>query len=104
MNGMGTFVKSFEREATFVTRRIGGETIIVPVRGGVGDLKAIYTLNDSGTGIWQMIREGKPVSQIVNEICQEYEVSAEEVTQDLVDFMCDLRGAGLIHSYPENGG
>jgi len=33
----------FTKGDGFVTRNIAGETIIVPVRGGVGDLDSIFT-------------------------------------------------------------
>jgi hypothetical protein len=101
---MRTFVKSNKNQQDFVTRRIGGETIIVPVRGGVGDLNSIYTLNETGSGIWQMIQEGKPIPEIASLVCGEYEVSAEEAAKDIYSFMKDLRLAGLLCSLPEDGG
>ncbi len=97
-------MKDMEAKEDFVTRQIGGETIIVPVRGGVGDLNSIYTLNAPGADIWQMMRAGKPVPEIAAAVCREYEVSTEEATQDIVDFMNNLRASGLHGSLPENGG
>jgi hypothetical protein len=47
--------KGFFKAADFVTRDIAGETIIVPVRDGVGDLNSIYTLNELGTRVWQLV-------------------------------------------------
>jgi len=38
----------FVKEPDLVTRLIAGETIIVPIRDGVGDLNAVYTLNQVG--------------------------------------------------------
>ena len=53
---------------TFVTRRIADETIIVPVVGGVGDLDAIFTLNEVGSVIWQLVDTPTTVHAIVEEI------------------------------------
>ena len=44
---------SYVRASSVVSRVIAGETLIVPVRGGVGDLASIYSLNEvasSGRG------------------------------------------------------
>jgi len=52
---MDISAKCFVKESNFVTRCIADETIIVPIRDTVGDLDSIYTLNEVGTTIWQLI-------------------------------------------------
>ena len=52
---MEALEKCFSKEDNCVTREIAGETIIVPIKGRVGDLDSIYTLNEVGTLIWQLI-------------------------------------------------
>ena len=39
------------RHGEFVTREVAGETLVVPLRAGVGDLDSIYTVNDVGAAI-----------------------------------------------------
>ena len=48
----------------FLSRSIGDETIIVPVRGGVGDLDAIFTLNPVGATIWNLIDGATPLDRL----------------------------------------
>jgi hypothetical protein len=84
-----------------VTRDIAGDTIIVPIRGHVGDLDSIYTLNEVGTLIWGSIDGKKSVSQIAEEVCTTYEVSPEDAMKDTVDFLRSLEEAGLIHRRKE---
>ena len=43
------------RSEAVVSRLIGGETLVVPVRGGVGDLASIYSFNEIGTMIWEAL-------------------------------------------------
>lgn len=85
----------------FVVRQIGTETIVVPVRGGVGDLNAIYTLNEAGTNVWQMMRAGKAVPEIINSLCENYDISAEEATRDTMEFIENLRHSGLLKEAAE---
>jgi len=85
-----------DSETGFVTRRIGDDTIVVPLASGVGDLGSIYTLNETGAAIWQMLRAGLEVPEIAAAIGREYDVSAEEATKDILDLIAELRDAGLL--------
>ena len=90
----------FARGNDYVARRVAGETIVVPVRGHVADLEAIFTLNEVGTAIWSRLDGCTTVGQIVEDLCREYEVEAEEAGQDTVAFLASLEEAGLIHPAP----
>ena len=94
---MEALEKCFFKEDSCVTREIAGETIIVPIKDRVGDLDSIYTLNEVGTMIWQLIDGQKSIGQIVQAVRQTYDVESEEVTKDAVDFLSSLENAGLIH-------
>jgi hypothetical protein len=87
----------------FVTRRIGAQTLIVPLTGSVGDLNAIYSLNETGAAIWQMLRDRMPLPQVVAAVCRKFEVSVEEAAEDIKDFMADLHHSGLIDNSSADG-
>ena len=87
-----------------VTRSIGGETIIVPVRSGVGDLDSIYTLNEVGTSIWNLIDDTRSVEQVIEEITNQYEVEREEAAKDVSEFLSLLRDEKLIRLSAERKG
>ncbi len=88
--------RSFIHDQGVVTRQIAGETVLVPVRSGAADLDFIYTSNDTGTMIWECLDGEKTVSQIVEAICLKYDVSPEEATQDVMDYLGALEAAGLV--------
>ncbi|MBI2883969.1 MAG: PqqD family protein [Candidatus Methylomirabilis oxyfera] len=100
---MNRSTKRFIKASDCVTRCITGETIIVPVSGGVGDLDSIYTVNEVGTRIWELIDGRTPVSRIIDAIANEYEITAEEAEQDIVDFLGSLEAAGLIRLAAQEG-
>jgi hypothetical protein len=85
----------------FVTRRIADETIIVPVAGGVGDLDAIFTLNDVGSHIWRLIEQPTTVDAIVGDLVRTFDVARERAEQDALEFLDRLADAGLIHPLGE---
>lgn len=101
---MNRLDRCFVKEKDLVTRCVAGETIIVPVRSNVGDLNSIYTLNEIGTMIWQLIDCKKSVSQIVEAVCKVYDVKYEEAKNDTLDFLHSLEAAALIRPAVENKG
>ncbi len=88
--------KCFTKKSDLVTRAITGETIIVPVHGHVGDLDSIYTLNEVGSAVWGLLDGETSVSQIIDTISGDYEVTREETEADIVDLIGSLETAGLI--------
>jgi len=93
MKGLTT---CYVKQTNFVTREISGETIIVPVKSNVGDLDSIYTLNEIGTLVWQLIDGKNGVSQIVDAICRAYDVTTGEAEKDALEFLNALETGGLI--------
>jgi len=90
--------RKFERSQDLVSRSVAGETLIVPVRGGVGDLNSIYTLRNVSQLIWQMVGEGRNFGEMVDGITREYDVPIEKAEQDLYRFLDELLSEKLIHT------
>ena len=85
----------------FVSRSIGEDLIIVPVRGGVGDLNAVFTLNPVGATIWKLIDGATPVERLAVAVAAEYEVSVEAAARDVDDFLQALIDKGILEQAPE---
>ena len=80
----------------FVSRTIAGDVIIVPVRGGVGDLDAIFTLNSVGATIWQLIDGQTSSEALASAVAREYQVNEVTARDDVGEFLQLLRAKGLI--------
>jgi hypothetical protein len=91
----------FLEEKNFVTRKIAGETIIVPVRAHVGELDSVYSLNELGTLIWDLLRDGKKKREITQVICETYEISPAQAEVDVREFLQSLAEANLIKEMSE---
>ena len=92
------FATCFVKKGEFVTRNIAGETILVPVRGRVGDLDCIYNLSEVASFIWERIDGRATVPQIVQCVCAEFDCAPETAESDAVQFIAELRRAGLIEA------
>jgi hypothetical protein len=88
--------KCFTKKSDLVTRAITGETIIVPVHGHVGDLDSIYTLNEVGSSVWGLLDGETSVSQIIDTISGEYEVTRAETEADIIELIGSMEEACLI--------
>jgi hypothetical protein len=86
----------FVRSRTVVSRVVAGETLIVPVRGKVGDLASIYSFNQTGSLIWRLLDAPRTVGEVVGAVAEEYQIDTEQVRQDVLRFLGEMRGVGLI--------
>jgi Coenzyme PQQ synthesis protein D (PqqD) len=93
--------KAYVKTGEFVTRAIAGELIVVPITAGVGDLDSIYTLNEVGAAIWELIDGTTTVEGIVATVVREFEVGNDQAKADVVELVISLAEAGLIRPAPE---
>ena len=86
----------FVRSQAVVSRRVAGETLVVPVRGKVGDLASIYSFNQTGSLIWQSLESPKDFAELVSIVEQEYVVEHEQARRDVKQFLHDMLSADLV--------
>ncbi len=86
----------FVRSQSVVSRRVSGETLIVPVRGKVGDLASIYSFNEVASLIWQLLEMPRDVSELVSAVEREYDVDPQQALQDVSKFLNDMLSVGLV--------
>jgi len=60
------------------------------------DSNGLFVLNELGTFIWDLLPEVEDEESICKAILAEYEVSAEEATKDVAEFMAMLRKMEII--------
>jgi len=74
-----------------VARDIEGELIIVPLVSGIGDLEdELFTLNETGRAIWDRLDGKKKLSEIVSELCEEFEGDEKEIESDVLGLTNEL--------------
>ena len=90
------FEQVFVRSQSVVSRRVAGETLIVPVRGKVGDLASIYSFNQTGSLIWQSLESPKGLAELISVVEQEYAVEHGQAERDVKQFLHDMLSADLV--------
>jgi len=87
MNNLNTI---YQKDSNMVYRRIADEYILVPIRQQVADLNCIYTLNEIGAFIWELIDGKSNIKQILKNITASYDVEEEAAKDDLISFISQL--------------
>ena len=85
-----------KKSDSIVSRKIGDEFILVPIKQDVGDLESIYTLNETAARIWELIDGKMKVREIREKILQEFEVTPNEAERDLIEHLQQLEGIRAI--------
>ncbi len=88
--------RRYEKDPSIVHRNIAGEVILVPIRSHVADLESIYTLDEVGARIWELIDGQRRVKEIRDAIVEEYEVSPDVAEADLIEFIQQLEAIGGV--------
>jgi hypothetical protein len=79
-----------------VSSVVGGETLIVPLRGKVGGLASIYSFSGAGSLIWQLLDVPRDLPELIAAVEQESGVGRERAQRDVTQFLNDMLSVGLV--------
>lgn len=68
-----------------------GESVLLDIENGV-----YYGLNETGTSIWNLIKKGSILSEIITTLKEEYDTADQQVVQDVQTVIAELESLGLI--------
>jgi hypothetical protein len=88
--------RHFTKTDAIVSRKIGDEFIMVPLRRKAGDVESVYSLNEVAARIWELVDGDRSVEGIKDTLVAEFEVTAEEAENDLVELLMQLTEIGAI--------
>jgi hypothetical protein len=79
------------RNKDMIWRMVGNEAFIIDKDG-----TKIHQLNRVGSEIWKISEGNLTVSQIVENICAYFEITAEEAEKDSAQFIEQMLAQGLV--------
>jgi hypothetical protein len=80
----------YARSDRVVSRKIVDELILVPIRQSVADMEALYTVNEVGARVYDLIDGQRRLREIVETIVDEFDVSFETAEKDVGDLIAQL--------------
>jgi hypothetical protein len=90
----------YRRVADAVHREIGGEHLLIPIRGNLADLHSIFSLNAVAAAIWEKLDGIRDMDTVREELRSEYDVSEETLETDVREVVNRLADAGLLENLP----
>ena len=88
--------KVYSLKGSYVLRPIAGEYLAVPISNEAGDDANIVILNPVSQIIWGKLENGADFNEILNAVTEEFDVSDEEATNDIKEFLNGLEEAKLL--------
>jgi hypothetical protein len=85
----------YVRANDVAARYVAGETLVLPVRGDIGGLARFYSLNRTGTAIWEALEKPKRLKDVCDVIDRKYDVGGETAEEDVVLFVREICSLGL---------
>ncbi len=70
--------------------------ISVVVKTDQAKEKAVFTLNDTGTFLWDLLRQGTEEEALLAAFLREYEVEREEARTDIREYINTLSAMGVL--------
>ena len=86
----------YTRSPDIVTRKTGNEYVLVPVTNNIADMNSVYTLNETGAFIWELIDGEKSVGEIIDALTEEYDIDYGSAKDDVDSFIENMSNYLII--------
>lgn len=81
----------YQKHPNMVARKIMDEVILVPVSRNVADMQSIFTLNETGARVWELLDGKNSEEDIVRTLVEECEVDQAKVREDVAVLISQLK-------------
>ena len=81
---------------SFVIREVSDEMVLVPLVSDIADMTNILNLNNIGSDIIKALDGKKTLSEICDQLYQEYDVDMDTLRNDVLQFIGDAVKKGVV--------
>ncbi len=86
--------KTYRLKPGYVLREIAGEHLAIPVTAE--NSSDIVVLNPVSAILWNELETEKTIDELADKICSSFDISREEATADIKEFIESLISANVI--------
>ncbi|MBN2804562.1 MAG: PqqD family protein [Deltaproteobacteria bacterium] len=80
----------FKHSGKVAHRKLGDETLLVPIDIKAGEKHGVYTLNSTATLLWNFLEIERSVEDLAIFVANEFEIDEQTATSDAEVFIEDL--------------
>jgi len=86
-----------------ISREIEETIVIVPLDSGIGKLdEDIYSLNETGKDVWDLIDGKRSFETIIQSLSKKYNTNTQSISNDIIELVSDFMDKGLIVEVKKN--
>lgn len=86
----------FSQGTHCIIRKIGDETLLIPMSQIGYDTQRLYTLNEVSSDIWNFIEKPHTLEEIVQFLLKSYDAKEKEICKEVDVFLKNLESLELI--------
>lgn len=94
--------KRYQIKEGYCIRDFCGESLVIPVGGEAFTERQVAMLNPVGTFLWNKLQTEQTFGDLLLAAMQEYEVSREEASADIQEFLTELEALKYLKEKKEN--
>ena len=83
--------KIYNKTSEVAFRKVSDEYILVPLSDDIADMDSLFTMNEVGAFIWEQIDGNRSISQIVENVTDEFDVENETAKKDVFTFLDEIK-------------
>ena len=80
----------YARNPDFIFRKIADEVILVPVRSTGGPIGSVFTLNEVGAAVWDLLDGSRTIQALRDLIVERFDVDSAVAETDVREFIVKL--------------
>ncbi len=80
----------------FVLRQVVDTWVVMPISSALINMDGMMILNETGAFLWKELMQERTQSDLVNALCNEYNVDREKASNDVACFIKKLSDHGCL--------
>ena len=80
----------------FILRNVAGDNLLIPVGSSVLEVKGLILLSESGVLLYNRLKDGCTMEELISALTAEYEVTADEAARDTAAFLEQMRQLNIL--------
>lgn len=85
-----------KQSRNYVARKLGEETVLVPINQTGVEVQRIFALNSTAADIWEKLDQPKTVEELIEFLKNEYSADESVIRSDVENILQEFLQAGFL--------
>lgn len=93
----------YRQSNSIITRKIAGDTLLIPVTQVGVDLQKVYLLNETAAAIWDLLQTPRSADDLIAALQQTYEAPEDTIRRGVEAVLDDLTSRAFVTTVSTDG-